>query len=39
MKLFFWRHLTSLRDALPEWMCPPIDWLRYEVFYPYEYDY
>lgn len=34
MKDFMWRHLSLLRDQLPEWLCPPIDWLRYRVFYP-----
>lgn len=30
-----WNILTSLRDRLPECLCPPIDWLRYSKWiYP-----
>ena len=35
MKKTIYNKLTFLRDRLPHWMCPPIDWLR-DIFYPYE---
>lgn len=29
----YWK-LTHLSDSIPNWMRPPVDWLRYEVFFP-----
>ena len=36
MKHKIWHQLSLLRDSLPAWIRAPIDWLRYEVFYPYD---
>lgn len=38
MKLEIWKFLTSVRDShqCPEFLRSIIDWLRDEIFYPYD---